>query len=60
MTNKEPTKPAILRTLSAEDLAKVPTLTSEEIEEALRQGAEEARLSRENYAPPRSSGIRFR
>ena len=50
----------LLKTLSDEELAKVPTLTDEEIEEAFRQGAEEARLSRENYAPPRSSGIRFR
>ena len=49
-----------LKTLSEEELAKVPTLTNEEIEEAFRQGAEESRLARENFAPPRSSGIRFR
>jgi hypothetical protein len=49
-----------LKTLSDEELAKVPTLTNEEIEEAFRQGKEEARQARENYAPPRSRGIRFR
>jgi len=59
MTNKA-AKPDLLRTLSEEELAKVPTLTQEEIEEALREGAEEARLAREAFAPPRSSGRRFR
>jgi hypothetical protein len=53
-------KPDLLRTLSEEELAKIPTLTDEEIRKALQEGAEEARLAREAFAPPQSSGIRFR
>ena len=59
MTSKT-AKPDLLRTLSEEELAKAPTLTREEIEEALRKGAEEARKAREAFAPPGSSGRRFR
>ena len=41
-------KPDIFKTLSKEELAKVEPLTEDQINEALRQGAEEAREAREN------------
>ncbi len=57
---KKITGEALLRTISEEELAKVPTLSREEIEKALRFGAEEARRAREAFTPPASAGIRFR
>lgn len=54
------TSETLLRTVSEEELAKVPTLSREEIERALRWGAEEARLARAAFAPPTSTGQRFR
>ena len=54
------TNDALLRTVSKDELAKIPTLSREEIERALRWGAEEARLAREAFAPPMSTGQRFR
>ncbi len=54
------TSEALLRTIPEDELAKVPTLSHEEIERALRWGAEEARLARAAFAPPMSTGQRFR
>ena len=52
-------KPDILRTLSEEELAKVEPLTEDQINEALRKGAEEAREARENLPLPRRWPGRF-